>query len=530
MLKKAMIACITAGCMLAVLAGCVSQAAPEEQEVSPSAVKTAPEVFVDDDGDLIQLAPFDDRTDAAWYQQAQFKQFNTNYLHADERGCKSCHADLARTVHESAYNHPAQDGLDVDWTILQCRGCHSTSGYQLDITDNNHFADIIHGAHMDVDTECWNCHATSSANLTTELEGAGKMLLWEDSRAEQLRGFTDIAADDLDEGTFSYNQDLIMALDEDDMPNIAVEYYENDYMRTENTNNDVPLDPQMLEDWTITVSGEVNEEKTFNLKELIDDPNVPKETKVMKWHCILNAFGGNVVGQAEMTGIPYSWLIEQCGGLTDNAAAIMNVGADGFSDGAGAALEKVFDGAAMVAYEMNGEPLSWKNGYPAVGIIGGVACGCYAKQLGDLVVTGKDDPIWHGAGREATSLEGETRLYNTPNIGIIGLKDGQVVKTGESIHLEGYADAFDKTIAAVELSFDRGATWKRFDIGATDVDKLTTWSYDVAFPEDGTYYIMARAEDSEGNVSMFTIDRMVTAVADPSALPTVSRTSDGEEK
>ncbi|ACV22698.1 Oxidoreductase molybdopterin binding domain [Slackia heliotrinireducens] len=514
---------LLAGALCAV--GC-AQTEAENPDDASSVVIENPAVFVDDDGDLIQLAPFDDRTNAAWYQQDPFKQFNTNYLHADQRGCKSCHSDLADLVWNSEYYHPGRYGLNVEWTVQTCRGCHSTSGYGIDITEDNKFGDIMHATHMNVETECWSCHATSSSNLIYDSDTEGTMLLWEDARTEELRGFTDIASDDMD-GEFTYNQDLVM--DVEDLPSIDVQFYEWDYKRIENEANDVPLDAQMMKDWTITMSGKVKEEKTWNLQDLIDDPNVPKETKVVKWHCVLNAFGGNVIGQAEVTGIPYSWLIEQCGGLTEDANGIENFSADGFSDGASVPLELVTDGTALVVYEVNGEPLTWSVGYPCFGMAGGTACGSWAKQLSDIVVTGPETPFFNMVtGRPASADENDTLQYNNPNVGIIGLKDGQVVQAGEPLTIQGYADAFDKEITAVELSFDRGATWKTFPVSGTDLEKLLIWEYTFT-PDAGSYYVEARAVNSDGKTSSLNFSRMFTAVEDIDSVSAVPA-ADAEEE
>ena len=209
------------------LAGCAGQdKETENPDNATSVIKETPSVFVDDDGDLIQLSPYDDRTNAAWYQQDPFKSYNLNFLHAEQRGCKACHSDLADLVYNCGYYHPGRNGLDVEWSVQTCQGCHSTSGYGIDITEDNRFGDIIHGTHINVDgIQCWNCHASGTSNLIYDYQYEGKMQLWEDARISELRGFTDIPADDFD-GTFSYNQDLIM--DAEDMPTIAVQFYEYD--------------------------------------------------------------------------------------------------------------------------------------------------------------------------------------------------------------------------------------------------------------------------------------------------------------
>ncbi|MEC4273687.1 molybdopterin-dependent oxidoreductase [Adlercreutzia sp. R25] len=501
---------------LAVATGCSGAGAlAPEDEVAPDAILTTPAVFVDDDGDLIQLAPDDDASDSVYFQQDPYVQYNTNYLHADERGCKSCHADLKAMLMESAYNHPGRDGVDTEWTVKTCRGCHSSSNNEDYFTESGLFGDLMHATHMDVETECWNCHATSSTSMTGHFtDDDGKMLLWEDARANALRGFIDIAADAVDESAFSFDQEEVV--DPETLFNLTPQFYENDYMRAEKTRNNEPLDEKMLEEWTVTVSGEVSQEKTFNLKELIDDPSVPKVTQKMKWHCVLNPFGGNGIGQVEATGIPVSYLVEQCGGLTGDAASILPIGADGFQDVGGVDISHYESNVSIIAYEMNGEPLTWNNGYPATFMMTGVGTGCFVKEVGDIVFQGPDGPLWDPAGWDK-SVDDHSN-FNNPNIGIIGLKDGQVVRTGETVSIGGYADAFDRVITSIELSFDRGTTWKTLPTPGTDNARWVKWSYDFTPEEDGTYYVMARATSDEGVTSDLTVDCMLTATADPDSI------------
>lgn len=74
-------------------------------------------------------------------------------------------------------------------------------------------------------------------------------------------------------------------------------------------------------------------------------------------------------------------------------------------------------------------------------------------------------------------------------------------KVGEPMTFSGYADDFDKAIAAMEFSLDEGATWVRHDtLGATS-DKLLTWSFTYTPAKPGLYRLRVRAVNEDGKQS-----------------------------
>lgn len=524
MSKKAFLracACAALVGLLACAVGCAQSASDADAAADTlDPVKETsyiPNVYVDGDGDLIQITPNEDMDDTAFMKQRRVMPYNTYYVDADHRGCKSCHDDLRQLLYDSDYEHVAINGLDVEWTVDMCLGCHAngTNGY---FTIEHAFATEMHGIHRDV-ADCWNCHDTDTTFNGTNPE----MKLWDDVSHNKLRGITSIAADDMT-GQINFNQDLIM--DQDDLYNLNEQYYDWDYLRMEKQEAGEPLDEQMRDEWTITVGGEVERPMTFNLGDLIE--NAPKVTRVMKWSCMINPIGGPGVGQVEVTGIPLSYLTDQVG-LKDNVKAIWPESIDGFID-PGALDMSILEGHdAIIATELNGEPLSWYNGYPCTLILGTASCGCYVKQLSnitfnDAVTSLYTIPDWpFSYGDENTNYlydmygwpnRDYTGLYNTPNAGIVGLKEGQVVKTGEPLTITGYADAYKDAVAAIEVSMDRGATWKRVDTTGTDVQKLITWDYTFTPEEDGAYTFAVRAIDETGKATEKPIEKMIVAHSD----------------
>lgn len=74
-------------------------------------------------------------------------------------------------------------------------------------------------------------------------------------------------------------------------------------------------------------------------------------------------------------------------------------------------------------------------------------------------------------------------------------------KVGEPLTFSGYADDFDKTIAAIEFSLDEGATWTRYPTPDATSDKLLTWSFAYTPEEPGLYRLRVRAVNEDGTCS-----------------------------
>jgi len=78
---------------------------------------------------------------------------------------------------------------------------------------------------------------------------------------------------------------------------------------------------------------------------------------------------------------------------------------------------------------------------------------------------------------------------------------------GRSLEVRGHAWSGDRTISAVDLSLDFGATWIRADLDKpANSGAWQNWRSDVTFPQAGYYEVWARATDSEGIMQPFAID------------------------
>ena len=491
--RKMGVAVVTVACATGVMfaAGCSQQA--EEETPDPNVVtQYLPEVVEREDGTLIQRTPSEDVSPtetnvAAYNHPTDNVPYNTYFAKADDRGCNSCHDDLAETVDNMAYGHvKLENDMGTETTVQQCLDCHSEGpGYQ---TIENSFGTLIHGIHnTDDKAECWNCH-----NATND---DGGMQLWDVVKHDQLRGITPV---ENVEGDFSFRQDETMP--QASLFDFDWEYWELDYLRAENTANNVPLDQQMFDDWTITVSGEVDHEVTYTLTDLINQ--VDSVTMPMVEHCTYNPTGGPLIGQCNVTGIPLSWLLEQAG-LTDESASFYAASPDGNMNGM--TLESLAKQQALLVYAIDGEPLDWRMGYPVQLWVGGAGAPIFTKEVSDIIVNTADEEVHEYQGWEHST----GGYYNKPNVGVFNLDEGQVIDAGAPYTVKGYANAWTDPITALEFSMDGGETWTNCPTPNTNTDQWVTWQFTFTPDDvDAAYVLRVRATSASGLVTEEPIEKL----------------------
>ena len=152
----------------------------------------------------------------------------------------------------------------------------------------------------------------------------------------------------------------------------------------------------------------------------------------------------------------------------------------------------------MLVTEINGEKLGMLQGYP-VQLWTPTLGGChYTKRVVELNFT--TDPA------EPRFFKGFTNpktgeMFNKPNTSIFNYTNGTFFPVGQPIEFEGFADAYEVPITAVEISLDKGKTWTTFELGETDPLRWVNWKYSFTPETPGSYLIKVRAVAADGSVS-----------------------------
>lgn len=453
----------------------------------------SPDVRTLEDGTQVQSAPDVDGVNPF---KPSSSSYNEYFLNASSRGCVSCHTEGLEELVMNKIPYRHQDflnGFGTEVKPMDCGICHKDVG--------SDFTSLIHGIHSkdSFKGDCMSCHTVSS-------DGQG-LQLWEEAKYDILRGIKPLS--DV-EGTFSYDQDTTSEMfnlwwvTESSVPGTPFDHaFKND-----------PIDDETFNTWEITVSGEVENPYTITLGELVEE--APSETFISSVQCINNAPGGELVANVEVTGIPISWLIEKAG-VKESATGFGSYDSLGYEYPTANSLESLDKEGGWLVYEINGERLSWNDGFPCRTWIPDHAVPASVRWVTDIKIT--DTPVedmWlyegHKLAADPEAEDGSPDRYgNKPNAGIMKTHEGQIIPVGESYEFQGYADAFDEQVVAMEFSLDRGKTWTRFDTSDSDKKKWVYWRYSFTPEEPGGYVLSVRSITDTGRVSLHPDEIMVIA-------------------
>jgi len=246
--------------------------------------------------------------------------------------------------------------------------------------------------------------------------------------------------------------------------------------------------PQVrAEDWTLRVSGLVDEPFELTFDELLDLDLVEADVTLT---CVSNPVGGDLVGNARWLGVPVRDLLDRARPRR-SADQLVGRSVDGYT--CGIPLPAAYDRPCLVAVGMNGEPLPLRHGFPArlvtPGVYGYVGS---TKWLTSLEVTTFDafDQYWVPRGyAEQAPIKTMSRI-DTPR-SLERVQAGRVV-------VAGVAWAQTRGIDAVELRIDDGPFRPAELAEAVGVDTWRQWRYEWdATP--GRHTLTVRATDGTGD-------------------------------
>lgn len=478
-----------------------------------------PTVYVDADGTQTQRVPNDIGYDA--YKLVDFMpSFNLTYLDGENRGCGACHEDLAElvsTMDDFDHQDITRCAPVKDTTVQMCIDCHTWQpGY---ITQQYAFGDLIHQIHYSktegftaMGGDCWNCHFTVSDNAD-----AG-MTLYDLKKHDMFGGLTqvyDLA--DVD-ATMSWDQNKSSWDGTWDYNWRGPGFYW-DHDRYHYQEEGTPLSKDLFANWTITVSGCVQQEVTFTLTELLENAPTVNVTKAMI--CTMNPTGGPFFGNYDIDAIPLSWLVEQAGGYTQDAVSLQVMAADGsHEDLTRSEFAENMDDIYIV-YRINGHLINWEDGYPVWCWCPFESAGNSWKSVSDFVFADYSDPWlpnqngWHRQPADWTYDNNEryecTGFFNKPQVGVLNVKEGTVIETGKPFTVEGWSHGYDWHVAGVQVSMDGGASWTTYNFDDVDRSRIVNWYFTFTPQEDTAYVLRVRTICDNGYVTEEPVELMLVS-------------------
>ncbi|HYI58989.1 MAG TPA: molybdopterin-dependent oxidoreductase [Microlunatus sp.] len=242
------------------------------------------------------------------------------------------------------------------------------------------------------------------------------------------------------------------------------------------------------DDWSLKVSGMVDQEVTISFADLIAKPLVEHLTTLT---CVSNEVGGDLIGNAVWLGYPIRELLATAG-VQAGADMVLSTSEDGWTAGTPLSALTDPDRQSMLAVGMNGEALPVDHGYPVrmvvPGLYGYVSATKWVREL--KVTTFADDmgywtPLgWSALGPIKTASRIDVPRKRT-------LSAGQVV-------VAGVAWAQHTGISKVEVGID--GRWQEAELGeVTGADTWRQWRHRWdALP--GRHQIAVRATDAQGEM------------------------------
>ncbi len=171
------------------------------------------------------------------------------------------------------------------------------------------------------------------------------------------------------------------------------------------------------------------------------------------------------------------------------------------------------DGEVMVAYEMNGEPLSPLNGYPLKLVVPGWYATYWVGMLSSIqVLTKPFEGFWMrkaylvpknvpNANETPDSIATNLEPISVMNIRSIFVspEPNQAIKVGQQTDVQGVAFDGGFGIAKVELSADSGKTWLPAKLDP-DLGKYSwrRWHYNFTPSQKGNYNLYVKAANAKG--------------------------------
>jgi DMSO/TMAO reductase YedYZ molybdopterin-dependent catalytic subunit len=249
------------------------------------------------------------------------------------------------------------------------------------------------------------------------------------------------------------------------------------------------VDPKVsLDGWRLQVGGLVEKPFTLTYDELRALPAVEEPATLC---CISNDVGGGLIGNAVWKGVRLKDLLDRAG-VRPGAKKVVWTCRDDYRDSI--TVDRALQPGTILAYEMNGQPLTDKHGFPVRVVVPGIYGMKNAKWLEKIdVVDGDFQGYWQQQGwSDAAPYQTMSRIDKPV--------DGEREDPGK-VAVYGIAFAGDRGISKVELTFDGGKSWQparmRPPLGPYT---WVRWSIDWDAPPGANATVEVRATDGKGEL------------------------------
>ena len=269
-----------------------------------------------------------------------------------------------------------------------------------------------------------------------------------------------------------------------------------------------------VDTWQLEITGLVDNPMTLTMADLL---TWPRQEIDFTMECSGNdgfEWLWGLLGNARWAGVPLAPLLREAG-IKDDAVEVAFYGADSGEItvreqlttqhfARSMSIEEATSPFNLLCYEMNGEPLPARHGYPLRLIAPGWYGVANVKWLDRIEVRSRRLMNLYMA-RDYVTLRKEVidgeEVWTENSVGRSLLKSApaRVVHSDGAYRIEGAA--WGKPIAKVEVQIDDGP-WQEATLDTDNVRRFSWrfWSLDWADVAPGEHAITARAIDTDGNV------------------------------
>jgi DMSO/TMAO reductase YedYZ molybdopterin-dependent catalytic subunit len=245
------------------------------------------------------------------------------------------------------------------------------------------------------------------------------------------------------------------------------------------------------EEWSLTVDGLVERPLTLSYG---DVQARPRAELMRTLECIGNPVGGNQIGNANWAGFWLADLLAEAEVKSEAKRARFEA-ADGYETSV--LLEWITQPGVLMAYEMNGAPLTTEHGFPLRIFMPGLYGQKMPKWITRIEFIDDEDHqgYWEGQGwSDVAAVKTNSQIMTPAHIGRVPLAE---------VEIYGVAYAGSRTITKVEVGVeaDDTLTWREAELLPGPSHEV--WTQFYAYwtpPADTSYTLLVRATDDTGFV------------------------------
>ena len=279
-------------------------------------------------------------------------------------------------------------------------------------------------------------------------------------------------------------------------------------------------------DWRLKVEGKVARPFEVTMDDL---RQMPTHTITVTLECAGNSrvflvpkvkgvqWELGAIGNAEWTGVRLRDLLQRAG-MANEAREIILEGADNgtiaepprpagkINFARSVPVEKAMDDV-LLAFAMNGEPLSATHGFPLRAIVPGWYGMASIKWLQRIIVASEPFNGYYQSIDYAYWQRTESGPALVPlrevqvKAEIAQPESNEVIRANSKYIVKGAAWTAEAVITKVEVSCNSGKSWSEAALNGDAIENAwRLWEFEWPTPSPGNYILMARAADSRGRI------------------------------